>query len=562
MSEPRSVIAAQTALIAALRDVVSARSVADVESATLAAVRSLLSADAAFWMDRVDDGFAMTALSGLIQPESHELSLVPPGAGLAAEIVANDAPASSSDYTVDPRAIPAFAAMFRRENIRSTAGAPMRSSEGVVGVLFVFARRSREFTEDEMQLLMSIAGVARALRERLREGEFQRELLEQERSRAAAGDRLLRAAETFSSSMLRGQPLAAGLEAASDELGVRLHVRGLPAPGSPTSHMLPIEDAPTVSSGPEARIPGADLAVLSADGALPEMQLALLAQLIGIDFRRQRVELETELALTDQMVHSLLTGDFQELERLWSRTALLGMNPAVPRVLVSIGRDRPVDRMLLDRIRREMRSRISGGYSTTYGGDVVLLCPVPEVEQEAKLVGQVESIVTACRPERLTAGIGPVCRKADDYPLGVREALFARQVAAQSRTGKAVVSSAELGMYRLFAHVGGTDALLGAVLETLGPLLDADGRDGSDLLNTLHAFLEHDRRIAETARALHLHVNTLRYRVDRIARLLKTDLDDPEKRFFILLALRLRGVVGLGPNDSRQAPSSAGENVQ
>ena len=117
-------------------------------------------------------------------------------------------------------------------------------------------------------------------------------------------------------------------------------------------------------------------------------------------------------------------------------------------------------------------------------------------------------------------------------------------------------------MYRLFAHVGGTDALRSAVLETLGPLLNADGRDGSDLLNTLHAFLEHDRRIAETARALHLHVNTLRYRVDRIARLLKTDLDDPEKRFFILLALRLRGVVGLGPNDSRKASSFAGENVQ
>ena len=79
---------------------------------------------------------------------------------------------------------------------------------------------------------------------------------------------------------------------------------------------------------------------------------------------------------------------------------------------------------------------------------------------------------------------------------------------------------------------------------TLGVLTEVDARDGSDLIHTLRAYLERDRRVAETARALHLHVNTLRYRIERISKLLRVDLDDPETRFFLQLALRLTNVVG------------------
>lgn len=99
-------------------------------------------------------------------------------------------------------------------------------------------------------------------------------------------------------------------------------------------------------------------------------------------------------------------------------------------------------------------------------------------------------------------------------------------------------------MYRLFAHVGGVDAVAAAAEETLAPVLRADSRDGSDLLHTLQTYLEKDRRAAETARALHVHVNTLRYRIERVGKLLRVDLDDPDARFFLLLALRLSTVVG------------------
>lgn len=54
----------------------------------------------------------------------------------------------------------------------------------------------------------------------------------------------------------------------------------------------------------------------------------------------------------------------------------------------------------------------------------------------------------------------------------------------------------------------------------LGPLLDYDSRHNAELLNTLYTFILCDRNHKETARTLHLHRNTLRYRLAKIESLL------------------------------------------
>ena len=54
----------------------------------------------------------------------------------------------------------------------------------------------------------------------------------------------------------------------------------------------------------------------------------------------------------------------------------------------------------------------------------------------------------------------------------------------------------------------------------LAPLMDYDARHDAELINTLHAFILCDRNHKETARTLHLHRNTLRYRLGKIESLL------------------------------------------
>lgn len=60
------------------------------------------------------------------------------------------------------------------------------------------------------------------------------------------------------------------------------------------------------------------------------------------------------------------------------------------------------------------------------------------------------------------------------------------------------------------------------------------------LLETLRAWLDHQGRTEAVARALHVHPQTVRYRLGRLRDLLGAALDDPERRFELALALRVR----------------------
>jgi sugar diacid utilization regulator len=85
---------------------------------------------------------------------------------------------------------------------------------------------------------------------------------------------------------------------------------------------------------------------------------------------------------------------------------------------------------------------------------------------------------------------------------------------------------ATTGLYALYALVFDPERvheLDRFIADSLGPLLDYDRRRGTELVETLNAYYVHHANVAATARALHLHVNTLLKRLDRASKVLGLD---------------------------------------
>jgi DNA-binding PucR family transcriptional regulator len=106
-----------------------------------------------------------------------------------------------------------------------------------------------------------------------------------------------------------------------------------------------------------------------------------------------------------------------------------------------------------------------------------------------------------------------------------------------SQNGR-VVFERSMSMYALlFADKRG-DGIRAFVEATIGPLLDYDKVNGSQLAHTLLAYLDAGRSLQKAADHLGIHVNTMRQRLDRIAQLNGAS-SDPAQALETHLALRM-----------------------
>ncbi|HEY3687501.1 MAG TPA: PucR family transcriptional regulator ligand-binding domain-containing protein [Streptosporangiaceae bacterium] len=139
---------------------------------------------------------------------------------------------------------------------------------------------------------------------------------------------------------------------------------------------------------------------------------------------------------------------------------------------------------------------------------------------------------------RIAAGVsGP----ADGYAglrVAVEEALSSLRL-ADARSGRVVVVSADEIDSHVLLLASVPDEVRRSFRERLlGPLLDYDEQHGSHLVPTLEAFLAESGSWQACAALLHVHVNTLRYRIQRIERITGRDLGSLETRVDFFLATR------------------------
>jgi len=105
-----------------------------------------------------------------------------------------------------------------------------------------------------------------------------------------------------------------------------------------------------------------------------------------------------------------------------------------------------------------------------------------------------------------------------------------------------VARTADLGVYRLLLALDKSGDLQPFVERELAPLRNT-ARKEDHLLETVEVYLACNGNLSEAARQLHLHRNSLLYRLHHIRDLLGHDLENPELRLALQLALKGRRVL-------------------
>jgi PucR family transcriptional regulator, purine catabolism regulatory protein len=136
-------------------------------------------------------------------------------------------------------------------------------------------------------------------------------------------------------------------------------------------------------------------------------------------------------------------------------------------------------------------------------------------------------------------GTGRTFGGADGLRRALAESISAHQLARQRPAGERVVRRLEVGSHRLLLDFVDADVLRAYRQSVLGPIERWDIERGSQLLETLTAFFANDGHWRRTAAQLHIHHNTLHYRLDKIAALTGRSVDSAASRVDFALALAI-----------------------
>ncbi|MFC7844204.1 PucR family transcriptional regulator [Streptomyces sp. NPDC001046] len=185
------------------------------------------------------------------------------------------------------------------------------------------------------------------------------------------------------------------------------------------------------------------------------------------------------------------------------------------------------------------------------GEEAIALVPLPAVTAEHDGPGAgvlADALLESVRDPlaagldgdgRLTLGVSAAVHSAEGLRGALEEARHARRVAA-ARPGRVCAAGhQELASHVLLLPFVPDDVRRAFTARLLDPLRDYDRRHRAELIPTLEAFLDCDGSWTRCATRLHLHVNTLRYRVGRIEQLTGRDLSRLEDKLDFFLALRM-----------------------
>ena len=265
------------------------------------------------------------------------------------------------------------------------------------------------------------------------------------------------------------------------------------------------------------------------------------ASLLGMHQARQGETTQLRAEFAERLVRLTLTDDPNPSE-LNSRLEVVGFAVDEPLIVLSAtaaGATPDLLRNVLTELLEPLAIRVA---VASLGGEAVGLAAT-DLDRAADVVRALQEAAAALEPGlsgvRLTVGVSAGATSGTVLRGAIEEARHARRLAEHRAGTCTVVSSEELASHTMLLAAVSEELRRSFRVRLIGPLLEYDARHHSDLVHTLTVFLEHSGSWNRSAARLHLHVNTLRYRIARIEQLTGRDLSSFSDQVDLYLALRL-----------------------
>ncbi len=270
------------------------------------------------------------------------------------------------------------------------------------------------------------------------------------------------------------------------------------------------------------------------------------AAALGLEFAKEQAVQAAEERLRGDFVSSILAGPPADPAALVRRGQELGYNLTLPHVAVLFhieDHHRVAMNRLLGSIQSElMRRGLAAPLSQRDEGVLCLLPITNNTPRPRELVEALRERLVVDYPG-ITLAMGTPVAALSEWSRTLEEAEQALILGQQLFGPERVLAFSDLGVYRLLVRLRETPELWAFYRETLSALVAYDQKQDGELLKTLEAYFNHLGNLRATSEALHVHRNTLLYRLERIKQISGLDLNNSDEHFALWLALRAHRVL-------------------
>ncbi|MCX5389121.1 GAF domain-containing protein [Streptomyces sp. NBC_00094] len=562
-----------SALFATAHDLAGLRDLDAVLRAIVQRARSLLGTEVAYLSlnDTAAGDTYMRVTEGSVSARFQQLRLGM-GEGLGGLVAQTARPYVTDDYFDDARFqhTRTIDTAVRDEGLVAILGVPLSLGSQVIGVLFAADRRARVFEREQVALLGSFAAHAAVAidtanllaetRSALAELERANDII---REHSGVIERASEVHDRLSELVLHGGGVLDVADAVSEVLGGAVEFTEADAGSVRRAEGHAVREGDDWVAAVAAG--GETLGALVLHGQpdldpVDQRTLERAALVTSLLLLARRSAGEAEQRVRGELLDDLLDAPDRDRRLLRERAARLRTDSAAPHVVLAARVDRagPTDDTGndTDAGRRESadRRRLGAaashlaatrhGLASARDGGTVLLLPLGPGESAADLARQTARHLGETLREPVTVGASAPVRAPLDRPDQVavayeeaRRCLDALRLLHRSGQGAAAEDLGFLGL--LLADSRDVD---GFVDRTVGQVVAYDRRRGTELVRTLDAYFASGMSPARTKDELHVHVNTVAQRLERVGRLLGPDWQSPARALEIQLALRLHAL--------------------
>ena len=133
--------------------------------------------------------------------------------------------------------------------------------------------------------------------------------------------------------------------------------------------------------------------------------------------------------------------------------------------------------------------------------------------------------------------VGKTVPTLAEVSKSLRDAQNGVHMARTTRIRERVVFMDDFAAYQLLQDHIDRDTLARFCLASIGPLLAHDRKNGTQFVETLDKYFQHNGSISDAAKDMYIHRNTYIYRLEKIKTLLDTDLKNSRKLLELQLGL-------------------------